>query len=105
MKIKGAELKSFLDEAWPQPFDDWFWDHDIFDGDPDPETVYDTDDLGPIMHQGSGEDPTRGDGYDLAKLIRRWRKERDFDVLMVTVPKARTEEIKAALAALNVKVS
>lgn len=104
MKIKGSELIAFLAEAWPTPADSWFWDHDLFE-EPDPDTIYETSDIGGIYFQGSGEDPTKGEGYDLGSLIRKWRKGRAYDVLTVTVPRAQTVTIKAAIEALGVKVA
>ncbi len=97
MKIKGVELQEFLQTGWPQPEDDFYMDHDVFDGAPDPKTTYETDDLGPIQYQGSGEDPTRGEGYDMAKLIRAWRKKRTTEVFTVEVPKDKVEAFKALI--------
>lgn len=95
MRISGAELQLFMNEAWPDPeTGDWYWDHDLFDGDPDPETVYDTDDLGPLLYGGRDTDPTGGEGYDLARLIRRWRKTRSSEVITVVVPKDRLAALK-----------
>lgn len=97
MKIKGDELITFMAEAWPQPVDDWYWDHECFDGDPEPDAVYETDEIGPIQHQGRGDDPTNGDGHNLATLIKRWRKARDFDVFTVDAPKVHVAAIRAAI--------
>ena len=110
MKIGGAELKAFMDAGWPQPDEDWYWDHEEFDehkfsGDPDPAVTYDTQALGPIFYQGSGPDPTNGDGYDLAALIRQWRRERDSDLLTVLVPKARVAEFKKALKTFGATIN
>ena len=105
MKIKGSELALWMDSGWPKPEDDWYWDHDLFDDKPDPEIQYDTDELGGVIYQGSGEDPSHGEGLDIGKLIRKWRKERDFDVLTITVSKGQTESVKAALTALGVEVT
>jgi hypothetical protein len=105
MKVKGSELAVWMAEGWPAPEDDWCWDHELFEEAPAPEEVYDTDELGGLIFQGRGDDPTRGDGYDIGKLIRKWRKERDFDIITIEVPKARTEEIKSAIAALGVKTT
>lgn len=106
MKISGAELKAFMDEGWPQPDDDWYWDHDVFDGDPDPSPgmTYETDDLGPIHYQGSKADPTDGEGYDLGACIRQWRKQRDGELLTILVPKARVSEFKKALKTFGATV-
>jgi len=104
MKIKGSELIEFMVAGWPQPEENWYWDHQLFE-EPEPDQTYDTDEIGPIFHQGMSPDPTNGDGYDLAKLIRAWRKARDYDVLTITVLKAKTEAVKAAIVALGVRVT
>lgn len=104
MKIKGSELIAFIAEAWPKPDDDWYWDHELFD-DPDPSEVYDTDEIGYIHYQGSGDDPTDGDGYDLTALIRKWRRHRDHDIFTITVPKEKANAVKAAIIAMGAKVT
>lgn len=101
MKIKGAELREFMDSAWPKPDDDWYWDHDIFDPLPDPEATYDTDEIGPIQYQGSGDDPTDGTGYNLATLIKKWRKSRTHDTLIVSVQKESMEKFVAVTKSLG----
>ena len=93
MKIKGGELKLWMDEDWPG--DDYYWDHELFDDEPDVELTYDTDDLGALLYQGRDEDPTGGDGLDLAKMIRRWRKTTGKAVFSVAVPKDKQDEFKA----------
>lgn len=103
MKIKGGELALFIAEAWPG--DDWYWDHEEFDGDPDPEAAYDTADLGGIYFQGRGEDPTHGSGYSLSALIKKWRTARTYDVMTIIVPKGQREAAVAAIQALGGKVS
>ena len=100
MKISGAELQRFTEEAWPTPEDDWYWDHELFDT-PDPLTTYETNDIGPIQFQGSGDDPTNGDGYNIAVLVKKWRIKRDNTVLTVLVPKGREDDFKAALKAFG----
>ena len=102
MKVKGSELIAFLETGWPTPDEDWCWDHDLFD-DPDPNKTYETDEIGDLSYQGAGEDPTNGDGYNLAALIRKWRKSRDFDIFTVDVPKTRSEEVKAMLTKMGIK--
>lgn len=105
MKIKGIELRSFMNQAWPQPEHSWYWDHEAFDNEPEPNEVYDTDDIGPILYQGNGDDPTNGAGYTLSALIKRWRKERDFDLFAVEVPKAKAEEIKSVILSAGGKIA
>lgn len=104
MKVKGDELAAFVAHGWPKPEDDWYWDHDCFD-EPDPSAVYETDEIGPVQHQGDGTDPTNGAGYNLATLIKRWRKERDYDVLTVEVPKALTDAVRAAVVTAGGKIT
>lgn len=98
MKIKGAELKAWMDDAWPGA--DWYWDHDLFDDEPDLLANYDTDDLGDLRYQGRpGGDPTCGEGYDLPKLIRAWRKTHGKTIMVVAVPPENAGAFKAALKA------
>lgn len=104
MKIKGSELRQWMDEAWPGPGEDWYWDHDLFD-EPDPNATYSTDEIGPILHQGSGEDPTEGYGYDLAALIRKWRKTRTHTAIVLTVPNGDVEEVLSLAAERRWSVS
>jgi hypothetical protein len=82
MKVTGAELIAFLGEAWPQPYE-----------------------IGPIRYQGRHHDPTDGEGYDLAACIRKWRRERDNDVLAVLVPKDRVAEFKKTLKSFGAKLA
>ncbi|QIG68159.1 hypothetical protein EVB55_224 [Rhizobium phage RHph_Y68] len=91
MKIKGGELIKFLDEAWPG--DNWYWDHDCFEGEPDKESTYDTDDLGFILYQGPGDDPSDG-GIDLAKAIRKWRRDSKTIYVQLDIPKGKFDELK-----------
>ena len=103
MKVTGAELLQFMNSGWPKPEEDFYWDHDVFE-DPDPEATYDTDDIGGIYYQGKGDDPTpNGNGWDLATLIKKWRKARDFTVLSISIPKGREDDVRAALAQMGVK--
>jgi len=101
MKIKGAELQDFLLTGWPEPHDDWFWDHEEFDADPDPDPLatYDTDDLGAIMYQGRGGEAMQD--IDVASAIRRWRKAKTHEALVVHVPKAAVADFKAYLKAIG----
>lgn len=105
MLIKGAELAIFIREGWPgagTPQEgDWFWDHDLFDDAPDPDITYDTEDLGPVLYQGNGKDPTNGNGHDLARLIRKWRKTRTDDLLTVSVPKDKRDVFEAYLKSIK----
>ena len=93
MKIKGSELRFFMDDGWPG--DDWYLESD-FD-EPDPDEEYDTSDT-VIRYQGRNEDPTHGEGHDLGKLIRKWRKARTSAFLTVIVPKESEDAMRAAIA-------
>jgi hypothetical protein len=104
MKVKGYELQQFMDEAWPG--DDWFWDHDLFE-EPDPNSIYDTDEIGPVLYGGAmpeRDDPTDGHGHDLAVLLRRWRKARTTSSLLVECPKDRVDAVVAAIKEMGLKV-
>ena len=81
MKIKGHEFDDFLENGWPGP--DWYHDEaddSLFDESTgklkDPLATYNTEDLGCILWQGEGDDPTDGDGKSLDSAIRKWRKEK-----------------------------
>jgi hypothetical protein len=100
MKLTGAELQQFMDHGWPG--DEWYWDHEAFDAMPDPAATYNTDDLGPLIYQGSELD--RPDNLDLGRLVTKWRKARDFDLFTITVKKSDTEKVRAALAAVGVSI-
>ena len=82
-----------MDDAWPEG--DWYWDHEEFDDNPVPTETYDTYDLGNIYFHGDGEDPTNGCGYDLASLIRRWRKTRNYTPMTFLVKKGSEDEVKS----------
>lgn len=103
MKVKGDELLIWMEEDWPGEDDEFCWNHEAFENEPDPTAIYDTDEFS-IIYQGAGEDPTKGAGHDLAKLIRAWRKKRSFEIFTIVVPKERAEEIRAAIKALDVTV-
>lgn len=97
MRVTGAELLAFMEGGWPQPEEHWFWDHESFDGDPKSDESYETDDLGPIFYQGDGDDPTKGEGWDLGALIERWRESRDFEMVTIKIPKAAWADVRELL--------
>ncbi len=104
MKIKGAELADFIKNGWPD--DDYYWETDAFEDTPGNEPVaeetYDTDELGPLFWQGKRPDPTDGQGLDLARAIRAWRKSRDTRIMVIRVPKSvGNSDIRAALKPLK----
>ena len=93
MKITGHELKQWMDEAWPG--DDWYWDHDAFDDEPNPVTKYDTVEIGPVLFCSDVEgkvDPTDGEGLDLDLLIRKWRKTKTHANYVVTIKLGQVDE-------------
>ena len=103
MKITGAELRLFLGEGWPG--DDWYWDTEIGDDDPDglprPDAEYDADQIEGLFWQGQGPKP---DGnFDFLHLFRKWRKDRSYDLLTVQVPKANTAVFLASLTGFDAK--
>lgn len=104
MKITGAELLDFIKHGWPS--DDYYWEHDCFednpDGNPLPTETYDTEDFGPLLWQGHAPDPTRGEGLDLDKVIRLWRRDRDSRTVIIRLPNAVSDkDIRAALKPLK----
>lgn len=102
MKITGSELQLFIDQFWPS--DDWYWDHEEFDDNPDPLKTYYTDMLGDLYWQGKPDEcPVESKEISLDRLINKWRKERDFDLLTISIPKGQLDVVKAALAAVGVK--
>lgn len=88
MKIKGIELNAFMDQAWPG--DDWYWQHDLFDEYPEPEVIYDTNELSDLFWQGAGN----RDSLSLESLIRQWRKSKVSTDFVVTVPNEHVEQFK-----------
>lgn len=104
MKINGAELADFVENGWPG--DDYYWETDLFEDTPGnipvPGETYDTEDLGPLFWQGKGPDPTDGQGLDIARVIRAWRKSRDTRLVLVRVPQTvKDADIRAALRPLK----
>jgi hypothetical protein len=93
MKILGAELQLWMDKDWPG--DDYYWSHDVFDEVADPEVTYETADLGPLLWQGTGDDPARGMGMDIDRRINAWRKKR---------PKTNTSSMVEVVRMENFKV-
>ena len=93
MKIKGSELRFFMDDGWPG--DDWYLESD-FD-EPDPDEEYDTADM-EFCYQG--RDLNGSLDYDLGKLIRKWRKTRTSAFLTVIVPKASEDALRSAIASV-----
>ena len=114
MKITVAEYLEF-DKAWSDhpAREDWYLEkqefpHEDRDGNllPGINRSDKFELTGQIFWQGRGDPrPSRFFGeWSLATAISKWRKARDFDVLTVTVPKDKTEAVRAAAVALGAKV-
>jgi hypothetical protein len=113
VKITGAEWKQFEAEGWPKGYI-WADESTLDDGtDLYPEdapegvlSVADGDTFVVPSWWGVGveEADTRriagdtGDGVSVRTLIRRWRKQRDNEVLVVTVPKQESDRARALLS-------
>ena len=101
MKVTGAEFMDWFDNHWPG--EDWYIDDGAIEthgiGDRwllDPAAVYNTDDFGSLFYQGEDESK-RFDRLDIDSLIQKYREQRDSDVLVVTIPKNLTEELRFLL--------
>lgn len=108
MKISGLELIDFINNGFPEDEDDiyaFYWDHEEFDESPDPNKIYDTDDLGHIFYQGAHTDPTNGEGYDTSKLIKAWRERKTHEIFEIKVPKPFIEEFLAYAKQHNIITS
>lgn len=101
MKIKGGELQKWMDEGWPG--DDWYWEHELFDDNPEPDQSYDTGDINGLYYQGKSPEVRELPSIDT--LIRRWRRSRDFALLSVDCPKAVEDEIREYLKLKGCKVT
>lgn len=104
MKITGAELQQFMDTGWPKPENDWCWDHDLFEDRPDHETVYDTSEIEGLFWQGSSAPPDGKYDLSLDGQIRKWRKARTTETIVIEAPKDRRDELLAAIKAVGGKV-
>jgi hypothetical protein len=101
MRIKGHELAEWMNTGWPS--DDWYWEHDLFDEEPDPDATYDTAEIDGLLYQG--RDPDVKDLPSIDTLIRRWRKSRDFVAIAVDCPKGAEAEIRAYLKSKGCKIA
>lgn len=108
MKITGAEFKEWFRTGLPTGFYldsgmDWVGDDEeekIAD-----DELFDPDERWVLLWDGPrDEDPTDGEGVLVSTAIRRWRKQRDTEVLVVTVPKAHADEVRKMIKAVGGKV-
>lgn len=96
MKVTAKELQEYFDTY---PEDDWYGED--CEGDFDevrklavraPETLVEMSDFdGVWVWQGTGKDPTSGDGISIVKDFKRWRKTRTHQLFCVSVPKQDVE--------------
>lgn len=115
MKITGKEWKEFEESGWPEGYI-WCDESTLDDG----RDIYSEDgkcsiadnetfivpDYWSISYEGpNGKQTDAGDGYVIRSLIRKWRKARDTEVLVITVPRDRVESIKAMLRESKVHVA
>lgn len=97
----GADILAFY-AAWPMG-DDWCHESgevEIVDpdtGDPalDPGNRYDLWDLGEIWWQGDARHAPERMVKEFASEFRKWLKARDTETIVLTVPKARAEDIRS----------
>lgn len=112
MKVTGAEFIDWYENHFPEDF------YHEDDGDTpvqndagewllDPAETYNTDDLGYLEWNLELGDPRQRWELPIAptieSLIRKLRKTRAHDLIMIEVPKGRLAEVKAATRALGVK--
>jgi hypothetical protein len=111
MMLPVEELAAFMNEGWPGP--DWYltghaeylWENTFTQGRGKelyrPRcpgkliNLYDYDAM--IRWQGSDQDPTRGRGYRLMTLFRRWQRTRREVTVVVCVPHERLRNVLALL--------
>lgn len=107
MKVTGAEFMEWYDDHFPEGhyFDPGDADAIETHGNEgewllDPAATYATDELGEVYL----EDPnSKIAETNMDASIRAYRRKRDGDILVITVPKAKTAEVKALLKAHGVK--
>ncbi len=103
MKITGAEFMDWYANGFLD--NDWYHEDDgnvrVMDEEGnfllDPDKTYDTRDLGYLAYQGTRPVSRDEETMDLATVIRKWRKARDHEILIVTVPKNDHDRVKALL--------
>ena len=68
----------------------------------DPTADYDTDDLGYLAKDDAAF--SNSDALPIETEIRRYRKERDYDLKLVFIPKAKMDEVLTYLKAAGARV-
>lgn len=118
MKMTGAEWREFEATGWPEGYI-WADDSVLDDG---RDLYVEAGDGAIVIADGETfvvpsfwsmvlEDATpnadgivvrhsadKGDGMDMRAMVRRWRKARDNETVIVTVPKADLEAFRALMA-------
>ena len=105
------ELAIFMNVAWPG--EDWYldghleylWETTFTNGEKgalyqarQPGTLVNLADYeGRVRWQGFGSDPSRGRGFKLTDLFRRWQRTRRDTLLVVYVPRDRLTAVSATL--------
>lgn len=112
MKVTGAEFIDWYDNHFPEDF--YFESEDAKDTHADdgtwlldPAATYDTDALGYLEWNLPFDDPRMRHELPQApsveSLIRKLRKARTHDIVVIEVPKGKLAEVKAATRDLGVK--
>lgn len=101
MKITGKELQEWINHGWPG--DDWYWEHDLFEIEPIPTEIYDTSEIDGLFYQG--KDPDQRDLPSIDAMIRKWRKSRDYVVIVIDCPKSVESEVRDYLRSKGIKTS
>ncbi len=107
MKVAIEEIARFLEDGWPTPKEDWYFEDEgrgfveHLTEEYAPKiagaVVDDREFYAALSHQGSSEDPTNGDGHDFLKLFRRWRKSQSTAMLSVEAPKELLDAVVRAI--------
>jgi hypothetical protein len=104
-KALGADIIEFYRNGWP---DGWYHDdatievEDQDDGTPvvQPNEKYDLVELGVLVDEAGIKDHVT-----FASAFNRWKKTRDVDTVVVSVPKDKSVAFRAEMKAQGFKVS
>lgn len=117
MTITTKELGKLIEEAWPQPADDWYikesdtdlWEAVFIDGDNtrpfNPEQVVRLEDFwATLAHCGllPGREPIY---LDLLKLMKKKLKQRDTVQVIFCVSRDKEQALKDAAKAIGAKLA